>query len=145
MGIPSTGGDAMSHYKWDDKLMVNNAKIDNDHKLIIEKAGELSEAMMSGRGKENIVKTIDFLNRYVKTHFTDEEKLQLKHGYPLIKEHKASHEYFLKQLDELTLKIKENPTSATNAIALNRLISGWFITHIKKMDIEVAKYIQMKQ
>lgn len=134
----------MSRYKWDDNLLVKNAKIDNDHKLIIEKAGELSDAMMSGKGRENIVKTIDFLNRYVKTHFNDELTMQEKHNYPRVKEHKASHDFFIKELDELTQKIKENPLSSSHSITLNKLISGWFVNHIKKMDMDVAKHIQNK-
>lgn len=131
----------MDFYKWDDRLSVNHPKIDLDHKTIIEKARELSENMMKGKGKESIIKTVDFLNNYVKTHFEEEEKIQQKCGYPKYMEHKKNHEYFIEQLQKLTVKIKENPTSSTNAIELNKLISGWFINHIKKMDVEVASHI----
>lgn len=131
----------MEFYKWDDRLSVNHAKIDLDHKTIIEKARELSESMMKGKGKENIIKTVDFLNNYVKTHFEEEEKIQQKTNYPKYLDHKKNHEYFIDQLQKLTVKIKENPTASINAIELNKLISGWFINHIKKMDVEVASHI----
>jgi len=131
----------MDMYKWDDRLKVNHPKIDQDHKLIIEKARELSECMMRGQGKEKIVQTVDFLNKYVKTHFEEEEKIQKKHGFPDLEAHQKNHRYFIEQLGALTIKIKEDPNSSKNAIELNKLIAGWFINHIKRMDVEVAKHL----
>ncbi len=130
----------MDIYKWNDGLKINHDKIDDDHKLIIEKARELSEFMMKGKGKEKIVETVDFLNRYVKTHFREEEQLQEKWGYPKRTEHKASHKYFIDQLDMLSEKIKQEPNSTKNCIELNKLISGWFVNHIKRMDTDLTAF-----
>ena len=132
----------MDIYKWDDRLKINHPKIDKDHQLIIEKARELSEFMMKGQGKEKIVSTVEFLSQYVKTHFQEEEALQRKNNFPHFEEHQKNHRFFITQLNELTEKIKNEPTSAKNAIELNKLISGWFVNHIKKMDVEVAKHLK---
>lgn len=132
----------MEIYKWDDKLKVNHPKIDQDHQLIIEKARELSEFMMKGQGKEKIISTVEFLSKYVKTHFEEEEKIQKQNGFPHFEEHQRNHKYFIEQLNTLTLKIKQDPSSSANVIELNKLISGWFINHIKKMDVEVANHIR---
>ncbi|MGX8796630.1 bacteriohemerythrin [Fusibacter sp. JL298sf-3] len=132
----------MDFYKWDDRLKINHSKIDRDHKMIIEKARELSESMMKGNDRNQIMQTVDFLNRYVKTHFEEEERLQRQHGYPKLAEHQASHKYFVNQLSDLSMRIKADPTSAKNAIDLNKLISGWFVNHIKRMDVEVGAHIK---
>lgn len=132
----------MEIYKWDDKLKINHPKIDADHQLIIEKARELSEAMMKGQGKDKIVNTVDFLNKYVKTHFEEEEKMQKQNGFPHFEEHQKNHKYFIEQLNALSLKIKADPASSSNTIELNKLISGWFVNHIKKMDVEVAAHLK---
>lgn len=131
----------MSIYMWNDALKVNHPKIDHDHKVIIEKAAELSRYMTEGTAKQHVIEMVDFLNRYVKTHFAEEEKIQKQAGYPKFKEHQLNHQQFIKQLNEISLKIKSNPTSAVHAIELNQLISGWFINHIKKMDGDLAKHL----
>ena len=131
----------MQIYKWSEALRTNVDKIDNDHKLIINKAQELTEAMQQGKGKQQIVETLTFLQKYVKTHFAEEEVMQQKSHFKDFETHKKNHTYFISELDKLSDKIKLDPTSTVNVIELNRLISGWFMNHIQKMDVEVAKHI----
>lgn len=134
----------MSIFKWSDDLITNNSQIDSDHKLIIEKAAELHQALTQSKGQEHVLKTLTFLNDYVKKHFAEEEKLQMKNEYPLISDHKKNHAYFINELDKLTMKIKSQPSSVANAIELNNLMSGWFFKHIKRMDVEVANHLRKK-
>ena len=141
MGISYAGGEFMQVYKWTDSLKTNIDKIDNDHKLIISKAQELADAMSQGKGKGQIVETLGFLQKYVKTHFAEEEIMQQKAKFSDIEMHKKNHTYFINELDKLSSKIAQDPTSTVNVIELNRLISGWFMNHIQKMDVEVAKHI----
>lgn len=132
----------MIFYEWNEKLSVNNSKIDNEHKRIIDKARELSRYMLEGEGKEVLFETLDFLNEYVKTHFSNEEDLQFEYNYPRIKEHQAAHNDFVKELEELTYKIKEDPEAHTNTLELNTLITGWFFKHIMGLDKDLAEYIK---
>lgn len=131
----------MQVYKWTDSLKTNIEKIDNDHKMIIAKAQELADAMSQGKGKQQIVETLGFLQKYVKSHFAEEEIMQQKANFSDIEIHKKNHTYFINELDKLSVKIAQDPTSTVNVIELNRLISGWFMNHIQKMDVEVAKHI----
>lgn len=131
----------MQIYKWTEALRTNVDKIDNDHKMIINKAQELTEAMQQGKGKQQIVETLTFLQKYVKKHFAEEEVMQQKSHFKDFETHKKNHTYFISELDKLSDKIKLDPTSTVNVIELNRLISGWFMNHIQKMDVEVAKHI----
>ncbi len=132
----------MEIFKWSEELKTNNMKIDEDHRKIINKAAELSNAMMSGKGTEHLTEMIDFLSAYVKKHFREEEMLQKNSGYPDYLSHKRKHDYFIKEIDELAKAIHENPTSSLNSIKLNNLMSGWFFSHIKKLDKDVAKHIK---
>ena len=135
----------MSFYEWDETLSVHHSKIDADHKKIIEKARELTDYMLEGKGKELLLKTLDFLNDYVKTHFYDEEELQRAHFYPRIEEHIADHEYFLDHLATLTIKIQEDPSASDNILELNKLITGWFFKHIQRFDRDLARHIREEQ
>ncbi len=131
----------MQLYQWTDALKTDNAKIDSDHKMIIEKAQELGNAMADGKGKEYVTETVDFLQEYVKKHFLEEEMIQKSTNYPEFELHKKNHSYFISQLDQLAKKIRHNPSSTVNVLELNQLISGWFFNHIKKLDMDVAKHI----
>ncbi len=131
----------MDMYKWTEELATNNAKIDQDHKKIIAKSQELYEAMAAGEGSTKMLETTNFLNDYVKKHFEEEQVMQEKSDYPDCVMHREKHDYFIKELSTLTKNIVDNPTSSINAIKLNKLISGWFYGHIKKLDVEVAKYV----
>lgn len=131
----------MQIYKWTDALKTNNAKIDQDHRKIIDKAQELSQAMSDGKGQEHVVEITNFLLDYVKKHFAEEEAMQMKSNYHGYEIHKKNHTYFVSELHLLADKIRQNPTSAVNVLELNKLISGWFFSHIQKLDMEVAKHI----
>lgn len=131
----------MQVYQWTDALKTNNSKIDADHKMIIEKAQELSNAMADGKGRDQVIETVNFLQDYVKKHFQEEEMMQKTSQYPEFELHKKNHTYFISELDQLATKIRQNPSSTVNVLELNKLISGWFFNHIKKLDVEVAKHI----
>ncbi len=131
----------MQVYKWSDALKTNNIKIDQDHKLIIEKAQELSSAMADGKGQERVMEITNFLLSYVKKHFQEEEAMQMKSNYAGYEVHKKNHTYFVSELDQLAERIKKNPNSTVNVLELNKLISGWFFNHIQKLDVEVAKHL----
>lgn len=131
----------MQIYKWTEDLKTNNQRIDADHKLIIEKAQELSDAMSTGKGQTHVVETTKFLQNYVKKHFHEEEMMQRSSNYPNYEIHKKNHTYFISEIDQLADKIIANPNSTVNILELNKLISGWFFNHIKKLDVDVAKHI----
>lgn len=130
----------MIYYEWNDSLSVNNTKIDNEHKELINKAREFSKFMLEGKGNEVLVKTLDFFNFSLGNHFRDEVNLLKVYNYPRIEEYKSDCQFFLKQLQDLTLRIKQNPTLSSNVLELNKFISGWYFKHIMKFTRDFAKF-----
>ena len=68
--------------QWTADLATGVTEIDNQHKEIFSRLGQLYAACSEGRGKEEVLRLILFLEEYVKEHFSAEERLQMRHGYP---------------------------------------------------------------
>ena len=73
---------------WSDNLKIGVLIIDNQHKELCNRIDNLFNACKVGRGRNEISKTLEFLETYTIKHFSDEEKLQLNSTYPKYKEHK---------------------------------------------------------
>ena len=80
------------------------AKIDEQHRELINKINELIE--MSGEmfSTEEIKKTLATLSDYVTKHFADEEELQIKCGYPKYELHKIQHKDFINKFLKMASK-----------------------------------------
>jgi hemerythrin len=129
-------------YLWDSSLETGYGKIDNQHKQLIAALNNIIEASNSGKGSDEIFKTLDFLTGYTIMHFADEEKLQLQYDYPDYYIHKRYHEEFKNTVKELTQRlIKEGPTEEMVAM-VTASIGDWLLNHIRGDDFRLAAYIK---
>ncbi len=99
----------MSFMEWNDKLLTGIKECDEQHKKLVSLINDLYEAMKQGRGKEIIDKILNELASYADYHFSTEEKLMNKYGYPELSIHKKEHESFKKKVKEFIekkLKVK---------------------------------------
>ena len=109
---------------------------------MIQAVNRLLEACTSGKGGEELSGTIDFLTQYTMTHFRHEEALQLQYGYPDYASHKRYHETFIKVVENLASRLKEEGATAQLLMEINKQMAGWLLNHIKTEDTRVARHIQ---
>ena len=132
-------------FLWDKNIETGNEMIDQQHKQLITAINNLLQACSSGKGREEITKTMQFLYNYTAKHFSDEEKLQLKYRYPDYTNHKRYHEEFKKVVKDLSIQLqKEGPTIALVG-KVNTSIGDWLLNHIKREDVKVATHIKSQQ
>lgn len=131
-------------YVWSKDLETGDARIDVQHKQLIEAINELLAACATGHGRDELDKTTQFLLDYTVKHFSDEEKLQVMSQYPDYANHKKYHEAFKVVVKDLVDQLKaEGPTIALVG-KVNSSIAGWLLNHIKKEDVKVAAHIRSK-
>ena len=65
-------------YAWTTDLATGNADIDDQHKRLFAAVNALFDAYRSGKERQEVEKTMEFLTAYTAKHFADEEKLQEK-------------------------------------------------------------------
>jgi len=125
---------------WTPNLSVGVEQIDDQHKLLFEKAEKLFEAGKNKQAKEYIGELLDFLESYTQKHFADEEKYMLSIHYPQYGEQKAAHTAFIAQLHKLR---SDYTTSGSNILVVlnaNQMIVDWLTKHISSMDKKIGEF-----
>lgn len=128
-------------FEWTNDLETGNSQIDNEHKKLINAINDLLKACSQGKGRQELNGAVEFLQEYTKTHFNHEEKLQITHKYPFYENHKAWHESYIKQIDDIASKLKADGPTIIVLGDVN-LKASLLISHIKLEDRKLAKYIQ---
>lgn len=121
---------------WTKSLETGIDSIDNQHKELFHQIDILVDP-----GKANRVRdTLDFLEKYIARHFSDEQSMHASSKYPKASEHKGYHDKYIVVFRQLKEKyLKEGPTPANN-IAVNKNVIGWLKDHILVHDKEFAEY-----
>lgn len=129
---------------WTEDLRIGVEEVDNQHKELIRRMDGLFEACNKGKGKEEVVKVIDYLGEYVVEHFSAEEELQRKFGYPQYNAHKKLHGQFIDNFKGIKAQLDKEGVNPLLIIQMNRLLIEWLLQHIKKADKELGKYLKEK-
>ena len=132
-------------YKWRTCLETGHSKIDNQHKLWITALNTVTDAFLEGKGKEELVKTMEFLILYTIKHFSDEEDLMLSYNYTDYFMHKRCHEEFKINVKSIARQlIKEGPSEKLVDTVIFT-VRDWLINHIKINDFQMISYIKTKE
>ena len=132
--------------RWDETMVLGIAEIDEQHKTLVEKFTELSEAFQAGKGTDEIPEMIAFLNDYTEMHFALEDKYMLKYAYPKIDVQRNEHSDFTRDVRALRKRIQQEGVSREISIETSGKLIRWIIQHISNHDREMVAYViaQMK-
>jgi hemerythrin len=129
---------------WGEHLATGITEVDDQHRELVKRLNAFLDACDAGKGKEDLIGMLQFLDEYVVIHFRTEERLQKLHGYHGLARHREYHRGFIRQLTELKRKfILEGPTPAL-VKEINRTLVGWLLEHIAEKDREFATAIKGK-
>ena len=131
--------------EWQAYLSVGVAKIDQQHKLLFDKFNALLAACEKGYGGDEVNRLFAFLSAYVVIHFSDEERLMQRIGFPDYQKHRDMHSSFTLQIAALKQRLmNEGPTqSFVGTVCLT--INGWLIEHISVMDRAIGEFMKDKK
>ena len=121
-------------------MEVGVAKIDEQHKELIDRINTVVLLGSKSHSKEETQKTLDLLGKYVVQHFGDEEALQRECNYPKYEWHKAVHQDFIDDFLKFKEKFAKYGASLQFTIDLNNRIISWIVRHIKNVDVEFGKF-----
>lgn len=123
-------------------ILTGNTRIDKEHVELFSKINDFMESCSKGKGKEEIAITIDFLRKYTKTHFAYEEDLQKTNKYDRYNVHKAFHDQFIKNLDEIAKALDKDGVTPSIVGKINIQVGTSLIAHIKTEDVKLAKFLK---
>ena len=128
--------------QWRESLSIGVEEIDRQHKELLQHFDRLLTACEEGQGKLELKNLLDFLSRYVVTHFGDEEAIQLHHNYPGYEAHRKEHDSFVARIRKLQDEIGQEGVAVYHVIETNNLLFKWLINHISKVDKELGRYLK---
>ncbi|MCL2557667.1 MAG: hemerythrin family protein [Treponema sp.] len=118
--------------------------IDEQHRELFSRINAAVELGSTAAEKAETDKTFKLLGDYIDRHFSDEEALQRKSGYPKCDWHREQHQLYVRAFQELKAEYDQNGPSLEFTLRLNKSIIDWIVKHIRYVDKELGKYIRDK-
>ncbi len=128
--------------EWRENLATGYDTIDKQHMELFRRFNSLLAACNQGKGKDEVIGLLLFLNDYIRIHFTLEEELQMQHDYPGYAAHKEQHDKFRRDLRELERQFGEEGASLALVIQTNQTMINWLLKHISGTDRELASFLR---
>lgn len=128
--------------QWRDSLAIGVEEIDDQHKELLQRFNGLLSACEAGKGIEELKPLLTFLDDYVIEHFSNEERLQRKHGYPNYESHKKEHDSFIERVLVVKNEIDSEGVAVHHVMETNNMLLKWLLNHISKVDTELGKFLR---
>lgn len=137
------GGTIMSYFQWKDEYSVGIAKIDEQHKRLVDILNELFISMKSGQGSEKVGMILSKLIDYTQKHFSDEEALMGAEKYSGLAVHKNEHARLAAQVLDFQRQYQANNVGVS--VKVSGFLKEWLIQHILKEDKQYAIYLATRR
>jgi hemerythrin len=136
-------GVIMAIYEWSDKFETGIPVVDEQHKALFRMLNDLHESLASGKGKEEIVRAMDFLLSCTTSHHETEEKFMQEHGFPELSAHRSEH-LAVQQNAAFFRECWMKTPDSVHPMELVRLIGEWVIHHIEHSDFRYVEFLKVK-
>jgi hemerythrin len=130
--------------EWTQKLAVGVEAIDAQHRELFQHVNQLVSALEARKGEAEVASLVRFLGDYVVRHFSDEERLMTRAGYPDAASHKKLHEAFVAEFVKLKADLAKHGASPALATQLNHKVGGWLIEHVGRTDRALGLFLAAK-
>ncbi|MCP3870862.1 MAG: hemerythrin family protein [Gammaproteobacteria bacterium] len=138
---------------WQKKFQTGNELIDQDHKYLICLFNSIELALSKPDLLPHLPMFFEQLVEFSKEHFTREEGIQQKIGYPNHSAHKLEHKRILEHLQLVNQQIDKVMASGievsdgdvlTDMLGsdLMDLARQWVIDHLLKADRDLVPYLE---
>jgi hemerythrin len=116
--------------EWRDGFKVNIAQVDAEHKQLF--------ALVKALDLHTIDHTVEELLNYVVTHFSNEQALMEKSGYPAFEQHLKLHEEFGAQVADFLGNGDQWTEERVHEV--RRFLNKWLIGHIMTHDLRFGRW-----
>ena len=86
---------------WNNSLLIGDDQIDQQHKQLFEIIEHYFETCKTSPNNDEIIKVVNYLEDYVRVHFSYEETIQKKSFYPDYEKHKQLHKIYKDKVKDL--------------------------------------------
>jgi hemerythrin len=115
---------------WRDGFKVNIPQVDLEHRHLFQ--------LVKALDLKSVERTIEELLDYVVTHFSNEQELMERSGYPVFEQHLKLHEEFGSQVAEFLGN--GEAWSEDRVQEVRRFLNSWLIGHIMTHDLRFGRW-----
>lgn len=131
---------------WDDSMTTGLSNLDAQHRELIGKLNELSEALSGGQDSARVAgEILDFLQFYAAWHFEREEALMEQYQCPIAETNKKEHAKFIKKFG---LFYEQWQTASMDPELANQThaeLANWIANHILQVDTQLHAYVKKQE
>jgi len=128
-------------FAWKESLSTGVPDIDSQHHELLTRISNVLESCNSNEKAEEIDKHLTYLRDYTAFHFASEEQEMIAHRYPGFTAHKAEHEQFRMQVNDLYRTYTEHGASTAVVVMTIRSSGEWLLQHICKTDKAMVAFL----
>jgi hemerythrin-like metal-binding protein len=121
---------------------VGVEEVNRQHKVLIGILNELYNLLQNERSLSAVHRMLTGLVDYAVTHFSYEEHLMQKFGYPDFESHKRSHEALMTQLGQFMQQVDAGDEGVAGELL--EFIKAWLVKHIQGVDMEYGPFLNEK-
>ena len=133
----------MPLFDWNQNYLINNSKIDNQHKKLVDILNRLYDAMKVGKGNDILSGVIKELIDYTKVHFSEEEKLMIESKYPSYSSHFKEHSAFITKVEAVYKDFNSGKVGLS--LELMQFLKDWLSNHILGVDKKFGEFVTQKK
>ncbi|MFO0583822.1 MAG: hemerythrin family protein [Anaeromyxobacter sp.] len=126
--------------QWSAALAVGVDDIDEQHRELFRRAGELVVALKGGR-RTDVGALVEYLGEYADRHFAAEEALMRETAYPGLERHRARHEEFRADLRRYVGEYERKGATPLVTLTLHNWLSDWLRGHVSTADVDVGAHV----
>jgi len=130
----------MKRYKQGGRHSVYISELDAEHRTLFRIGEELHRAVVAKAGPGPVGEVVRALLAHVEDHFTHEERLMRRSGYPAIDWHKRQHDGVRRHLKRYAKRVESGDIEA--ATLLLDYLSSWLNGHTGLTDRMMAAYLR---
>lgn len=131
----------MTGIQWRQTMSVGVARLDADHRELIEHVNGLGIALAAPDfDVKSAALSLLFLLRYTDEHFPREEKLMEVIDYPFLNDHKAQHDEAIRALHELSRLFSLCQTRETAGMIYD--FAAGLVRHVIFLDTKLRPHVQ---
>ncbi|WP_130470572.1 bacteriohemerythrin [Candidatus Magnetaquicoccus inordinatus] len=136
------GTGEVGNFKWNNAFNVQIAEMDIHHKKLLEIANGIMEIVHANQGWGPLEKAFSSLVQYTEYHFSAEERLLQRYGYPGLEQHQKKHRLLVEQVHRYREQIKEHQGSAQ--IDFSQFFNQWIVRHVLNEDRSYSQFLNDK-
>ena len=121
--------------KWQESYSVGVYVLDEQHRELFNYCNDLEKILKDREvPKDTVEQGLKFLEKYVTSHFGQEEKCMHQYACPMGKKNKLAHQKFIEAYKTFEKKFSQEKDHYQILRQLHDFLETWLVEHICKID-----------